>query len=195
MQVKALADFPDALASFTGIRYKFVDGQYDVCAPSHITLQALRSRNRLSTTSTAMVRRDVLRAIGGFDQTLPSCQDWDLWVKLKRIGEFAIVRNPLVLFNQTQQYRISRNREAVLVGHSILFARVLEDVTDGKERQLVSAHHQLRLAEIYLQDLREPMPAAMAALKSLILHPSRDAARILRSAFGDLARSAYLDRR
>jgi glycosyltransferase involved in cell wall biosynthesis len=186
MQVHALANLPNALASFTGIQYRFQDGRYDVSAPNPITLQALRSSNRLGTTSTAMIRRSALKKIGGFDRTLPSCQDWDLWIKLKRIGEFAVVSEPLVVFNQTQQCRISRNREAVLAGHSILFARVLEDVSDPKERRIVCAHHQIRLAEIYLKDLREPIPAVKAALKSLILHRSKDAARILRSALKEM---------
>lgn len=32
--------------------------------------------------STAMVRRDVLLEAGGFDETLPACEDYDLWLRL-----------------------------------------------------------------------------------------------------------------
>lgn len=32
--------------------------------------------------STAMVRRDVLEAAGGFDESLPACEDYDLWLRL-----------------------------------------------------------------------------------------------------------------
>lgn len=32
--------------------------------------------------STSMVRRDVLEAAGGFDESLPACEDYDLWLRL-----------------------------------------------------------------------------------------------------------------
>lgn len=32
--------------------------------------------------STSMVRRDVLLAAGGFDESLPACEDYDLWLRL-----------------------------------------------------------------------------------------------------------------
>lgn len=32
--------------------------------------------------STSMVRRDVLEAVGGFDESLPACEDYDLWLRL-----------------------------------------------------------------------------------------------------------------
>lgn len=32
--------------------------------------------------STSMVRRDVLKAAGGFDESMPACEDYDLWLRL-----------------------------------------------------------------------------------------------------------------
>ena len=32
--------------------------------------------------STSLVRRDVLESAGGFDETLPACEDYDLWLRL-----------------------------------------------------------------------------------------------------------------
>jgi len=32
--------------------------------------------------STTLVRRDVLQAVGGFDEMLPACEDYDLWLRL-----------------------------------------------------------------------------------------------------------------
>ena len=32
--------------------------------------------------SSALIRRDILLALGGFDTTLPACEDYDLWLRL-----------------------------------------------------------------------------------------------------------------
>ena len=60
LQNNAFADYPQAIASFTGIRYQYEDCHTDVPAPSEITLQALRKLNYLGSTSTAMIRREAL---------------------------------------------------------------------------------------------------------------------------------------
>jgi GT2 family glycosyltransferase len=179
LQWRALAKCPQAVASFTGIRYQSGCRYHDRPAPQQITSQALRRLNYLGSTSTAMARRDILQQIGGFDPTLPSCQDWDLWLKLRRVGEFAIVPEPLVLFNQTERVRISSNKTGVLAGHARLFARTLEDVSDIRERRLIAAHHQLRLSQIYHWDFEEPYTASVAAVRSLMLHPTYDGAALL----------------
>jgi glycosyltransferase involved in cell wall biosynthesis len=182
LQKNALANHPQAVASFTGIRYQYKDGHIDVPAPSDITLQALRKRNYLGTTSTAMIQREALMQVGGFDPTLPSCQDWDVWVKLRRIGSFAIVPQPLALFNQTEPVRISRNKEAVFAGHRQLFARILNDVADREERRVVAAHHQVRLTQIYLSDFGQPVAAIATAVRSLALYRTEDGEQLLKAA-------------
>jgi glycosyltransferase involved in cell wall biosynthesis len=189
LQKNALANCPQAVASFTGIRYQHEDGHDDLAAPNEITLQALRKHNYLGSTSTAMIRREALMRVGGFDQTLPSCQDWDVWVKLRRIGSFAIVPDPLVLFNQTEPVRISRNKEAVFAGHRQLFARILKDVGDRKERRLVAAHHQIRLTQIYLLDFDQPLPAIATAVRSLALYRTADGEQLLKAALRNLLRN------
>jgi glycosyltransferase involved in cell wall biosynthesis len=189
VQRNALANSPQAIASFTGIRYQYKNGHDEFIAPSEITLEALRRRNYLGTTSTAMIRREAIMQVGGFDPSLPSCQDWDLWLKLRRIGSFAIVPEPLVLFNQTEPDRISRNKEAVFAGHRQLFARILQDVADRKERRVVAAHHQFRLAQIYLSDFRQPIPAIATLVRSLALHRTTDGERLLKAVLRNVFRN------
>jgi GT2 family glycosyltransferase len=45
-----------------------------------------------------MVERSALLRVGGFDETLASRADWDLWLRLAQAGHrFAAVRTPLVI--------------------------------------------------------------------------------------------------
>lgn len=47
--------------------------------------------------SAALVRRDVFERLGGFDETLPACEDYDLWLRLCARYEVAFVDEPLVI--------------------------------------------------------------------------------------------------
>lgn len=47
--------------------------------------------------SAALVRRDVYESLGGFDEALPACEDYDLWLRLCARHEVAFVNEPLVI--------------------------------------------------------------------------------------------------
>jgi hypothetical protein len=51
-------------------------------------------------TSTAMIRRDVFAASGGFDPTLPYSEDWDLWLRLSRTHPFVMLDRVSTLYRQ-----------------------------------------------------------------------------------------------
>ena len=61
----------------------------------------------LPTTSVAMIERAALLAVDGFTETLPSRQDYDLWLKLAQAGNrFAAVREPLVIKHENHGEQI-----------------------------------------------------------------------------------------
>jgi len=46
--------------------------------------------------STSIVRRDLLEAVGGFDESLPACEDYDLWLRLCARQPVELVGRALV---------------------------------------------------------------------------------------------------
>ena len=150
-QFACLEVSPDAIAAFTGI--EFVDEVGSVgrtsAPPLSISLLDLQRMNVLNTTSSALVRRDALQAVDGFDPGLPSCQDWDLWLKLRSIGTFCIVPEPLVGFFQSGGDRITKNRVAVLGGHARVFYKIRTQLGEFKYFRDVLGYHHLRMAQIY----------------------------------------------
>jgi len=46
----------------------------------------------------ALVRRDIVQAVGGFDTTLCSEEDWDLWLRIAVHGEMAGIPEPLARY-------------------------------------------------------------------------------------------------
>ena len=62
-------------------------------------------------TSATTMRKVAFLAAGGFDETRPYAEDWDLWLRLARQVEFAKLQWPPVLYRQhsTQGSRVARN--------------------------------------------------------------------------------------
>ncbi|WP_413111335.1 glycosyltransferase family 2 protein [Thaumasiovibrio sp. DFM-14] len=60
-------------------------------------------------TSTVIARRDALLAVGGFDASLRSASDWDLWLKLAQCGDVGVVNRPLGQYTFGRTGAISTN--------------------------------------------------------------------------------------
>lgn len=53
-------------------------------------------RESFVSTQTLVARREEILAVGGFDESLPALEDWDLAMRLAQRGRFAFVDAPLV---------------------------------------------------------------------------------------------------
>lgn len=89
-------------------------------------LSKLFEGNCLNTTSSILVKKELLDEVGGFDGSLPSCQDWDLYIRLALITKFDFVEEPLVLFNEHHGERITTNKRASAQGHMQIFLKFKE---------------------------------------------------------------------
>lgn len=50
--------------------------------------------------STVVVERSLINELGGFDETLTSSEDWDMWIRLARHSPVAAVDRPLTAYRQ-----------------------------------------------------------------------------------------------
>jgi glycosyltransferase involved in cell wall biosynthesis len=89
---------------------------------SHSVRQLLMS-NTIGSTSCILCRVDALHAVGLFDETLPSRQDIDLYVRLAERYAFAFVDEPLVTFYRHDEASISTNIEASIRAHQLFLAK------------------------------------------------------------------------
>lgn len=67
-------------------------------------------RNRIGSTSAAMVRRSVFEAVGGFDEALAYNEEYDLWLRIARHHPVLHIPRPDVLY-RLHSGNISRSRE------------------------------------------------------------------------------------
>lgn len=179
-QVSILGDRPEAVASFTGRRNVSQTQFWDDAIPAQVGLLDLQMSNVVGTTSSAVVRRDAFDRAGGFDPLLPSCQDWDLYLRLIEQGPFVCIPDPLVLFTADGQDRITKNIDAVLRGHEAMRERILSSVTSPRHRRLIAASHLTRLSQIYLWDAGSSRKALGYAMRSLLVRPTFEGLRLTR---------------
>lgn len=66
--------------------------------------------------SNAIVRRQLFAQVGGFEEQLAICEDWELWIRLARCGPPAATNQPLVAYRLHGQNR------------SLELERILRDV-------------------------------------------------------------------
>lgn len=76
-----------------------------------MALSRLLHRNDVAVLS-VLVRRECFAKTGGFDPTLRSLEDWDLWLRLAVHDAIAVIREPLAYYRQLPG-SMSRNCEVM----------------------------------------------------------------------------------
>ena len=117
---------PEVAAVYTG--YLVVDRDSErICGrmtPSHrgnLRDQLLES-NPIGGTSSMLLRRSCLDKVGLFDETLPSFQDRDLWIRISREFHFDYVQEPLLNYFVHSE-KVWTNLEALTQGLEIMLGK------------------------------------------------------------------------
>lgn len=79
--------------------------------------------NFVMGASFPLIKTEYIRKIGGFDSSFPSCQDWDVWLQLARLGEAYYVAEPLVKYHIHQGDQITKNFRKRVEGISRLLEK------------------------------------------------------------------------
>jgi glycosyltransferase involved in cell wall biosynthesis len=104
--------------------------------PERVTLRELLINNHLGGASMCLCSSEALAKIGGFDETLRSAQDLDLWVRLRRNGEIVSCRDALVIHRIHAGPRITNNMRSQYLGarHFYFKHRALMDAPVRQHR-------------------------------------------------------------
>jgi hypothetical protein len=89
--------------------------------PTWCTADQLRWSNFLGSTSFVVVRRSAVDE--WFDPDLPTCQDWDLWLRAVGDGEAVIVPEVLVRYTTTGGDRLTADTAKRVAGHDRMVER------------------------------------------------------------------------
>lgn len=122
--------------------------------------------NFIGGTSSVIIKRDFYKSVGGFDNDLPSCQDWDFWAKsiFNRAKIKAIEKTLVRIIVHNSNNRISNNLSKRIDGHKRLFDKFrayytedmdLKKIKKGQAITIANLYYDMNNFEDYLKIMRE----------------------------------------
>lgn len=120
-----------------------------------ITLKKILSNNCIGTTSSICIKKDRFLEIGGFDKSLTSCQDWDLYIRAFKDNNFSMVTKACVKYYYHNN-SITGNYLNVINGHKKVFDKI-EQLMNEKyqlkesDRRYVKSNNMERLGHAYMK--------------------------------------------
>lgn len=112
LQLKALEQNPQAFVAYSWTDHIDECGKF-LRPASYTSLngniyERLLIGNFLACGSNTLIRTQALKEVGGFDESLNSAEDWDMWLRLAARYEFVVVPRPQVLY-RISPYSMSAN--------------------------------------------------------------------------------------
>ncbi|WP_230658212.1 glycosyltransferase family 2 protein [Psychrobacter sp. I-STPA10] len=108
-----------------------VDAEYSIIAQQfsgrELIYDKLLTSNYLGTLSSVVVETWIARFIGGFDQSLPACQDWDFFIRVSRYIKYVGVSEPLCIYVDHDEERITSSNKNRIYGHLKIRSKYLKN--------------------------------------------------------------------
>jgi glycosyltransferase involved in cell wall biosynthesis len=87
-------------------------------------------RRNIPAGNTSLIRKHCFARCGLYDETLPSCQDWDMWIRISKFYKFDFVSEALSnVYVHGRQ--ISTNLNAKIVAREKLITKYHEDLVQN----------------------------------------------------------------
>lgn len=101
------------------------------------TFAVLTYRNCIYTPGQALLRRPMLARAGLFDPAAAPCEDWDMWLRLSQLGDFAFV-DKVVLDYRWHDSNMSLSRFRMAQGQAYVRRKVLRQAGMTKEHREIA---------------------------------------------------------
>ena len=147
---------PRAGASFSSWAYMTPDNRRMAGHPSPESgdLFSGFAYTALFAIHACLVRRDLVQQIGGFDSSLRTCEDWDLWQRVARLGTTFVRCDGETAIYRMRPHSLSRNIEKMLAdGLRVVETGFSEDprvCNPAPAHKFGSTRGNLREMQIYL---------------------------------------------
>lgn len=156
-------------ASFTDETAKAITGQWQKKASTSESFAGLYEESFIHTSS-IVIRKQLLEQAGGFDESLLTTEDYDLWLRLSKICKFKYFYTPLTLYRMHPK---NKHKNAVQkVGDRV---RVISKPENTAHLNFVGK--RIRVAKEYynyaqwLQDLGQYWHASKCYFKAVLSYP------------------------
>lgn len=113
----------DLIYSGAKYKYKYLK-KYKYVSGNDIKFDILK-HNFIGSNSFCIIKKATLIELGGFDENLTSCQDWDMWTRIIfNNGKIQGIDKALVEYRVHDGSRISSNGQKKIQGHRMYFKKI-----------------------------------------------------------------------
>jgi glycosyltransferase involved in cell wall biosynthesis len=139
----------DAAFVFTGVKHTSPnEGVVTVHQPSSVpNSRSILTRNSVGTPSTVLIRKKCLDSIGDFDESLPTREEWDLYIRLLQKYDAEFISSPLIM-KESHEDTISRDTDSLERDWKALFEKHQSKYSDPLE-EMFWANYQFVLGRSY----------------------------------------------
>lgn len=108
------SEYSNLVFVYCGALYVYDDENYrtKIYNPKYLSgsiFDELLEDNFVMGASFPLIKSSAMKKIGGFDTAFPSCQDWDMWLRLSRVGNASYVNKALVKYHVHKGDQITKN--------------------------------------------------------------------------------------
>jgi len=120
---RLMEEFEEGLAAVCSYDKMVMNGKEVVWRkPTMITLDDLLYYNQVGNQ--VLTKKEYLDHVGGYDENLPSAQDYDLWIRLVReFGPIQTVTSPLQVVNMEEDRDRITNSDNKMEGYRMCFEK------------------------------------------------------------------------
>ena len=153
LQLARLQDDASAVACYCGVRELDEHGSLPAeprAYPEGDLSRRLLVRDVTGPTSCHVVRRDALLEAGLFDEALEARQDWDMWIRISRLGPILSVGQPLTGLRRHGGPRTATDPTREVAAYRRIRAKYREELRSlpwAMRCSALSAYHR-RLARV-----------------------------------------------
>jgi len=152
LQIEAFEKNPEAGFCFTAVTQIFDHGARDSSVPEGIGAYYEKALQKFSLflSVTLMIKKIVIDDIGLIDESLPSCDEAELIIRITKKYKGVGINKPLVrVMSLSSHQQMGRNYQIRIDGRNILFERYRDEY---KKRPNIFARHLFILAQAYRDD-------------------------------------------
>ena len=137
--------------------------------PAYLTLL----KGDFLATSSAVIQRACLEAVGGFDAHMSPCEDWDLWLRISRQYPIQYIPEILVAFEHTRRDKLTSNIQPWLAAHDRVIAKAFaaHPTLSAQVRRAVLANLEYIKGRVCLQAASEGQ-ALLYFRQAVVIQPT-----------------------
>jgi len=108
---------------------------WDISRPT--TFESLYPVSRLFPLGLVLIRHEVVREVGGFDTTYWQTEDWDMWLRLARKGEFHFINRVVLHYRRHDDNQSSDMTANAREVRRLLCKHYFSKENNPRQRQIV----------------------------------------------------------